>query len=151
VRVGTTVLSTVTTLVLAGCGGDGDSTTEAKVSPEEEIAQIGNKWAPLFAAGDDGASCAYENQPVCERIACERVGHAPIENCTRPSAAFRRSFEDATVQDIAIKGQNAGVKFSNGEVVQFMPWNTVQPPGDGPNPNWVVARIGGDPDRTFSE
>jgi hypothetical protein len=107
------------------------------------ITQVGNKWARLFAAGDDGAACAYENQPVCEWMDCKHVGNVPIPNCTPPSAGLRKSFADATVQDIAIKGQNAGVRFSNGEAVQFIRWGDIQVPVHGPSPDWVVARIGG--------
>ncbi|MGH2992132.1 MAG: inorganic diphosphatase [Solirubrobacterales bacterium] len=58
-------------------------------------------------------------QPLCERIACERIS-GPIRNCTPPSSAFRKSFEGATVQDIAIKGDQAAARFSNGEAVELV-------------------------------
>jgi hypothetical protein len=49
------------------------------------------------------------------------VATGPIKNCTPPSSEFRKSFEDATVQDIAIKGEQAGAKLSNGEAVELFP------------------------------
>jgi len=92
--------------------------TGAALSPEHRIARISNKWARLFAAGDP-TRCGYEIQPVCERIACERAGGEPIPNCTRPSTEFRNSFRDATVQEIAIRGDRAAAKFSNGEAIEL--------------------------------
>jgi len=41
-------------------------------------------------------------------------------NCKPPSDAFRKSFEGASVQDIAIKGDRAAARFSNGEVVELV-------------------------------
>jgi hypothetical protein len=127
-------------------------------SPEQEVEQTGNEWASLFAAGGARTGCAYETQPVCERIACEHVGHVPIKNCTPPSAAFRRSFEDATVQDIAIKGQNAGVKFSNGEAVELVQVEKYPHcigsacPGEGrARTVWWVSKFGGNAGREFFE
>jgi hypothetical protein len=123
-------------LGLGACsGGDDDeitgaSETEAALSPEQELEQIGNKWAPLFAAGRDRAAERYQTQPLSERITCNRHGE-PIENCTPPSSEFRESFEDATVEDIGwrqsrspapnvvSKGRNAAARFSNGETVEF--------------------------------
>jgi hypothetical protein len=58
-------------------------------------------------------------QPLCERIACERVGGLRIRNCTRPTSVFRRSFKNAIVLDIAFKRRRAAARFSNGEVVEF--------------------------------
>jgi hypothetical protein len=89
-------------------------------SPEQEIAQTAIAWARLFA-GDRGgaapATCEYMTQPGCERINCERVGGRPIANCTPPSLAFRSSFADATVEVVAIEGEQASVRFTNGKVV----------------------------------
>jgi hypothetical protein len=142
VRIATAVLAVVTALVLVGCGGDDNgTTTEATLSPEQKIEQTGNEWASLFAADHEG--CKLMTQPACERIACERVGGFTIENCTPPSSDFRKSFRDATVQDIAIKGEQAAAKFSNGEAVEL-----VHIPGpDLENPSrldaWWIHRIGG--------
>jgi hypothetical protein len=102
------------------------------LSTEQEIQQIGNQWALLFAAGDEG-SCTFMGQPLCERIDCERVGARKIENCTPPSAAFRRSFEDARVEKVVVKGARVSARFSNGEVIEFH--------GDGGR--WSIVKIGG--------
>jgi hypothetical protein len=110
------------------------------LSTEEEIQQIGNQWALLFAAGDEG-SCTFMGQPLCERIACERVGAGKIENCTPPSAAFRRSFEDAKVESVVVKGNRVAARFSNGEVIEFH--------GDGGR--WAIVKIGGSAGRGFFE
>ena len=99
--------------------GEGSGTSRAVRRPSlddwHEIAQTGNEWARLFAAG--GRACKHMTQPACERMACERVGARPIANCTPPSLAFRRSFADATVAVVAIEGEQASVKFTNGKVV----------------------------------
>ena len=59
-------------------------------------------------------------------IGCKGPGGNKIRNCTPLSSAYRKSFKDARVQDIAIKyGQvvinfgSAGVKFSNGKAVEL--------------------------------
>jgi hypothetical protein len=105
------------------------------------ITQVANDWAPLFAAGDQ-ESCQYQTQPLCERIACARVGGATIENCTPPTRAFRRLFESAVVEDVAIGrtpgdfgGKQAAVRFSNGEVVLL--WQAVGAAGP-----WMVHDLG---------
>jgi hypothetical protein len=94
-------------------------TTEAEASlpPRQRIARTGNEWAPLFAAARDREAIVFQTQPLSERIACERVGGIEIRNCKPPSSAFRRSFEDATVEDVEILGDQAGARFSNGQVV----------------------------------
>ncbi|MGH3374995.1 MAG: hypothetical protein ACRDP6_09670 [Actinoallomurus sp.] len=136
------VLGALITLTLAGCGGDGDITTEATPSPEQQVERAGNKWAPLFAT-NDASTCRYMTQPACEREECERVGTGPIKNCTPPSAAYRGSFKEATVQDIAIKGDTAAAKFSNGEVVELVQ-------GVGPAA-WGISKFGGNAGRQFFE
>jgi len=62
-------------------------------------------------------------------------------NCKPPSDAFRKSFEGATVEDIAIKGDRAAARFSNGEVVEL---GSVI---DG----WLIAKLGGNAGREFFE
>lgn len=83
----------------------------------QEIERIGNQWASVFASFSN--TCVHMSQPLCERIACVRVGGFKIKNCTPPTRAFRRSFEDATVEDIMIVGNRAAARFSNGEVIEL--------------------------------
>lgn len=115
-------------------------TTVPSLTPAQRIERIGNTWAPLFAAARPRA-CNYMTQPACERVACERVGSGPIPNCTLPSSKFRRSFEDATVQDVSVKGYRAAARFSNGELVEFF--------GDGGT--WWIQKLGGNAGREFFE
>jgi hypothetical protein len=83
---------------------------------EVRIRRIATHWGALLAAGDS-AYCEYASgQPVCERIECQRHG-VPIENCTPMSAETRRSFGDAKIEDISIRGNKAVVKFSNDEAI----------------------------------
>lgn len=89
-------------------------------------------------------------QPACERIACKRVPGIPIKNCAPPSSAFRKSFEDATVQDIAIKGDQAGVKFSNGETVRIDRVGDYVVGGVERGLRWI-HKIGGSAGRKFFE
>jgi hypothetical protein len=72
------------------------------------------------------------DQPLCERIACRHVGGLKIENCAPPTLAFRKSFEEAVVEEVAIKGDRVAARFTNGEVIEFH--------GDGGT--WMVARFG---------
>ena len=110
-----------------------------RLSPKREIEQVGNRWAALFARGED--DCYHMTQPLCERIACERVGGVEIRNCTPPTSVFRRSFEDAIVLDIAFKRHAAAARFSNGEVVEFG--------GDGGT--WFMRKLGANAGRGFFE
>jgi len=137
VRITLIALAAVIALVLAGCGGDDeDGATEARVSPEttteaqappdttlppkpspelvQALRRDASTWASLFA---DRACNKYMGQPMCEQI-------GPV------SAAFQKSFADATVEDIEHKGIEqvgppagsiyvAAVTFSNGVVVVF--------------------------------
>ena len=110
-----------------------------RLSPKREIEQVGNRWAALFARGED--DCYHMTQPLCERIACERVGGVEISNCTPPTSVFRRSFEDAIVLDIAFKRHSAAARFSNGEVVEFGgDWGT-----------WFMRKLGANAGRGFFE
>ena len=58
-------------------------------------------------------------QPAGYQITCERVDGSTVRNCGPVSAAFRRSFRGATVQDVSIKGDRAAARFSNGEAVEL--------------------------------
>ena len=106
---------------------------EAGLPPvnKQKLTRVANKWASVFAAN---YCTPIMGEPVCQRLDC-----FDIENCTRVSAAFQKSFADATVEDIALKGiavigkpvaepvHRASVKFSNGEVVVF---TAGVPPGE---------------------
>jgi hypothetical protein len=113
------------------------------LSSEQEVERVANSWAVLFG---DGPHCnRYMGQPVCERISCERVGNVPIENCTPLSAAFVSSFADATVQEIAVKGHQASVKFSNGGVVLLSGgWDHHYG-----GPAWTIGKVGENAGREF--
>ena len=116
----------------------------AKLSREQvqELKREANTWAALFAgvatsqlarerAAPGSPVCnKYLGQPMCQRLHClPEVGSVPIKNCTPVSAAYRKSFAGATVEDIALQAMAhtdgdtpiylAAVKFSNGEVVMF--------------------------------
>jgi hypothetical protein len=118
-----------------------EAVTVPRLTPEQEIERVGNTWAPIFAAGPLPRACRYETQPLCERIACQRVGGSEIRDCTPPTSAFRNSFFGATVQDVEIRGHRAAARFSNGEMVELF--------GDGGT--WSIHRIGGNAGRRFFE
>jgi hypothetical protein len=123
---------------------DPDTSTSAmgpRLSAEQEIERVGNIWAPLFAGGDRRwaapGTCTYMTPPACERIRCERqrrIGH-----CTPASWRFRRSFADATVVDIVIRGRQAAARFSNGETVEFFEVGEA----------WWIDEVGGDAGRNL--
>jgi hypothetical protein len=89
---------------------------DALDDPEWEMEQIANRWARAFALG----GCSHMRQPLCERIDCERVGHVKIRNCTPLTTAYRRSFQKARVEEIAIRGERVAARFSNGEVIELV-------------------------------
>jgi hypothetical protein len=111
------VLAAVIALALAGCADDENSTTKTTLSLEQKVEQAGNKWARLFASADP-AACGYMTQPGCVQVTCKRPPTGTtIRTCTR--TALRKSFADATVQEVAIKGKRAVARFSNGERVEL--------------------------------
>ena len=118
-----------------------NSPTWARLTPEQRIEEIGNRWARRFAASNE--RCRFEAQPFCERISCERIS-GPIPNCTRPSADYRRSFRDATVQDVVIKGGRAAARFSNGEAIELEHIKGYVPGG-----LWWTTKLGGNTGRGF--
>jgi hypothetical protein len=148
------VVAAVIALLLAVGGDDEDSTTKGVSStssttivetlpPEGQIELNAGLWARHFAAAADDAACELmASQPACERLACESVS-GPVENCTPPSARFRKSFENAIVQDIVIKGNRAAAKFSNGEAVELE-----HATGVGED-DWGIAKFGGIAGRKF--
>jgi hypothetical protein len=119
-------------------------TAHAPGSAEQTVELAANEWARLFAASDPAACERYMSQPACEREGCERVGHRKIENCTPPSPAFRGSFRDARVEDVAIKGTSAAARFSNGETVRL---SRVE--GTGSEGIWWIVEFGGNAGRGF--
>jgi hypothetical protein len=169
VHVAIGVLVAVIALVFAGCGGDDDdgtteatapptTTTEAPVPPKtslppkpspeqvQALRRDANTWASLFAVK---ACNRYMGQPLCEQLACQS-GAVVIENCTPVSAAFQKSFADATVEDIEYKGSLhlAAVTYSNGVVVVFSGGRPgPEPPegscaGSGGSCAWNIAEPG---------
>jgi hypothetical protein len=134
-----------------------DTTMEAKPSRDiaqearanlsrkqrQELKREANEWASLFV---DRVCNKYMGQRMCWRLACKG-----IKNCTPVSAAYQKSFADATVEDIkSVRILHVGwtdhpvhyaaVKFSNGEVVVFNgggEWYSCAGPGSGCT--WNVA------------
>ena len=121
-------------------------------SDTQRIEQNANAWARLFAASDPAACELYMAQPACERMDCMRPGNRPVESCTPPSAALRRSFRGARVEDVAIGdrrfgegslNRRAAVRFSNGRTVLVINVGVAAEKG-GP---WWIKRFQGNPGR----
>ena len=115
-------------------------------SAEQAVELAASEWARLFAASDPAACERFEAQPACEREDCRRAGGRKVENCTPPSPAFRKSFREARVEDVAIKREFAGVRFSNGETVRL-----IHVEGTAPNGVWWIDEFGGDAGRKLHE
>jgi hypothetical protein len=111
------------------------------VPPEQTVERIAKKWAALFASHP--RRCAYVgSQPLCERIfGCVRPDGSKIRNCTPLSSEFPKSFEGATVEVVAIKGDQAAVRFSNGAVIEL----------SRSHGSWWVDKLGGNAGRKFFE
>jgi hypothetical protein len=121
-----------------------DANTEVYLSREhaEELTRVANDWASQFVT--NGCN-RYMSQPICERLP------------NRMSAAFKKSFADATVEDIQSERlmlvgwtdrpyYRAAVKFSNGEVVVFGGVPGPEPPhgscaGAGSGCVWNIAEV----------
>jgi hypothetical protein len=114
-----------------------ESEASAGGSPNERVQGISDRWASSFARG----SCEYMTQPLCERLACERVGGHKIKNCTPVPRAYRKSFDGAIVSDVAFNGDRAAAWFSNGEAIELC--------CDGGG--WMVTKVGGNAGRGFSK
>jgi hypothetical protein len=87
---------------------------------------------------------------------CMRVGNRPIENCTPPSRAFRKSFRGARVEEVAIadrrfgegsQSRRAAARFSNGRTVLLISV------GEGPEQGgvWWIEKFQGNPGRRLFE
>jgi hypothetical protein len=121
-----------------------DSPAKAAPSHEQKIQRTVDRWAPPYAAGRDAAACELMAQPACIRLTCETAGGPheplrPVANCTPPSAEFRQSFADATVERIAIRGERSAAELSNGERVEFFWVN-----GYAVGGVWWIRKVGGD-------
>jgi hypothetical protein len=114
----------------------------AAFTPEQRIESTGNRWARRFAASAS-TDCRFTAQPFCERLSCEPIS-GPIENCTKPSARYRESFRDATIEDVVIKGQRAAARFSNGEVIELGHIH-----GYAVGGLWWIDKLGGNAGRNF--
>lgn len=125
-----------------------ESPGEPVASPRQQIRETLAKWAPLFADAADTEDCLYMSKPVCERFGCERASSGPRQDCTPPSSEFRRSFEDATVQDVVIRGNRAAARFSNGEAVEL-----IHLTGDAYQVGgvWWISQLGGNAGRKLFE
>ena len=114
---------------------------DALDDPEWELERIANRWARAFAS-TNGGCFGHMTQPLCERIACEHAGGFKIPNCTPPTTAYRRSFEKARLEEIAIKGERVAARFSNGELIELV--GVV-------GGNWLVHKVGGNAGRKVFE
>ena len=131
-------------LVACGGGDDDETTTEVGFSREQRIEraieQAGNEWAALFAGRE--RFCELMTQPACGRVNCETIS-GPIENCTPPPSAFRKSFEDAMVTDVVVNGGRAAARFSNGEMVDLDKVELPDPLAeDGDRAGWLIHKFG---------
>jgi hypothetical protein len=146
-------------LALVGAGACGDSDDDAQapkptataqareatptpkpLPARKQIEQAGEAWAPLFAAADE-AACEYMIKSAQE--ACD-IG---VFVDGKPSK-FQRSFADATIESVKIRGNKAGGSFSNGETVVFEKDDSGD---DVPNSEWGIANLGGDAGKSFFE
>lgn len=123
------------------------SNTGAATPQQEKIELAGNEWAPLFAGRE--RFCELMTQPACGRLSCKGIGS--IENCKPPSLEFRKSFEDATVEDVAIAGDKAAARFSNGETIELEKVHSIPDPllEDGDRFSWLIHKwFGGEVEGT---
>ena len=111
-------------------------------SAKQAVELAAREWARLFAASDPAACERFMTQPACERVDCQRAGGRKVENCTPASSAFRNSFRDARVKEVAVDRKFAGVRFSNGETARL-----IHVEGTAPLGVWWIEELGGDAGR----
>src|SRR5262245_5010642 len=105
----------------------------------QQVRAASEEWASRFARGAGG--CAYMTEASCERLACEGLGVREIESCTRPTRAYRRTFEGAHVFDVAFRDHRAAARLSNGAVIELT----------GAGQWWLVQSVGAKAGRGFFE
>jgi hypothetical protein len=79
---------------------------------------------------------------ACARVVCRQASD-PFEHCVPLSRAAKRSFREATVEDVVVRLDRAGARFSNGIVVEFV--------RAAPDSAWQVDAVGTKPDRGLLE
>ena len=92
----------------------------ASPGAREQVTETANNYARLFASSLQACN-AYTSRTACEQVPCQRAGETPRQGCT-PSKKTRQwaaTFRDATVQEIAISGDRAGVMLSNHATFQL--------------------------------
>jgi hypothetical protein len=128
-RRNTPIAIALAAVVLAGCGGDDDttadsSTPQATVSgreaDERQIRQVVEKWAPLFGTGKR-AMCRYLHPSI--------AGGCDIYTGAQPSD-YIASFASAEI--ISVDVDSGAVQLSNGEQIE------VRRSGD----TWAIADTG---------
>lgn len=117
----------------AGCGKGATERIRAYFdsvrTPAQNAERIALRWARSFAR----QGCAHMTQPGCEHITCERVGGFTIPDCTPVDVAYRESFENARVEEIASKGRRVAARFSNGELIRLV---------GATGGEWMVHKVG---------
>jgi hypothetical protein len=68
----------------------------------------------------------------------------------RPPSGFQKSFADATVESVAVKGDKAWAEFSNGKLVEFIRVAQAELP-IGVTPGWYIYHLGGDAGKKYFE
>jgi hypothetical protein len=157
-----------------------EATTTVRISPEPKtaevaraaalVAQAGNGWAPLFAKNYLWA-CKYMYPPgwvgpdshgqqptpplpawrrfdrrLCAKFSLEG-GPGPHD---RPPSGFQKSFADATVESVVLRGDKAWAEFSSGEPVEFIRLGEAELP-IGVTPGWFIYRVGGNAGKRYFE
>jgi hypothetical protein len=138
------------------------------------VFQAGNGWAPRFARNYLWA-CKYVYPPAWEPPEGHRDGppqqwastlpaatRSARRGCSgfgleggpgphdRPPSGFQKSFADATVERVAVKGDKAWAEFSNGELVEFIRVAQAELPIDIPG-GWYIYRVGGNAGKKYFE
>ena len=113
-------------LLLAGCGDDDESGSDAGPTDEEQITQVGNEWADLFGAEDE-AMCDYLHPDIS--ASCDLF----LEGGLTGSTTLQRSFEGATVESVEVDGETAYAEYSTGNTVKFKQdpdgeWKVIETP-----------------------
>jgi hypothetical protein len=155
-----------------------EARTTVRISPEPKtaevaraaalVAQAGNGWAPLFAKNYLWA-CKYMyppgwvgpdshgQQPTPPLPAARRFARCAwfslgggSEPHHRPPSGFQKSFADATVESVVVRGDKAWAEFSSGKPVEFIRLAEAELP-IGVTPGWFIYGVGGNAGKKYFE
>lgn len=98
-------------VTLIGCGGSAvDVTTPTPPTPRDQITEVVERWAPLFARGSE-KMCDYATAHLAQACAYDIYVGEP--------RGWQTTFAGVQIEEIEISGGNAVVTFDNEQKIEL--------------------------------